>query len=47
MLRVGFTPNQPLYQLVTRAYDELHALCVRLHYLSCDGGTGSDANAAQ
>jgi hypothetical protein len=40
MLHVGFTLDQPLYRLVTEAYDSLHSLCVRLHYMSCDGGTG-------
>ena len=40
METVGFLPNDKLYQLVTRAYDDLHHLCVELHYMSCSGGVG-------
>jgi len=37
MQKVGFLPSDPLYKLVCKAYDSLHALFVELHYLSCDG----------
>jgi hypothetical protein len=40
MTQVGFLTDDPLYQLVDKAYDRLHKLCVELHYLSCDGGVG-------
>jgi hypothetical protein len=44
MLQVGFTPDQPLNQLVTQAYDAMHSLCVHLHYISCGNGTGRAAS---
>src|SRR5262245_10904969 len=40
MLQVGFTRDQPLYRLVSDAYDAMHALCAHLHYVSCGSGTG-------
>jgi hypothetical protein len=42
MLKVGFTIDQPLYQLVSDAYDAMHALCVRLHYISCGSETAQN-----
>jgi hypothetical protein len=36
----GFSPSDPLYQLVVNAYDALHPLTVELHYLSCKEGVG-------
>ena len=36
----GFSPDDPLYQLVVNAYDALHPLTVELHYLSCKEGVG-------
>lgn len=38
MDRTGFTPDDKLLGLTTRAYDALHHLCVELHYRSCSGG---------
>jgi hypothetical protein len=40
MLKTGFTPTDPLYLLVSNAYDATHHLSVELHYLSCKGGVG-------
>jgi hypothetical protein len=39
----GFPPQDQLYQLVTRAFEALHHLCIELHYRSCDGGVGRPA----
>lgn len=36
----GFPPQDPLYQLVGRAYEAMHHLYIELHYRSCDGGVG-------
>jgi hypothetical protein len=41
MQRVGFLPQDPLYQVVERAYDAVQSLSVKLHYLGCDHGTGN------
>jgi hypothetical protein len=40
MLKVGFTPDDLLYQLVTQAYDTMQVLSMQLHYLSCKSGVG-------
>jgi hypothetical protein len=37
MQKVGFIPSDPLYQLVDRAYDAVHELRIKLHYLTCEG----------
>ncbi len=37
MKKKGFPPADPYFQAVCRAYDAMHALCVRTHYLTCDG----------
>jgi len=37
MQKVGFLPSDPLFKLVCKAYESLHALFIELHYLSCDG----------
>ena len=34
MLKVGFTQDDLLYQLVSQSYDTLQALFMQLHYLS-------------
>jgi hypothetical protein len=36
----GFPAQDPLYLLVTRAFEVLHHLCIELHYRSCDRGVG-------
>src|SRR5262245_559559 len=41
--QVGFVPSDPLYKLVSWAYDALHALSVELHYLSMKQGVGKPA----
>ncbi len=38
MEKSGFPPNDPLYQLVAKAYDATHRLSVDLHYRSCRSG---------
>jgi hypothetical protein len=38
MQRVGFLPQDPLYQCVERAYNAVHSLSVKLHYLGSDAG---------
>jgi hypothetical protein len=40
MERVGFLPEDPLYQLLAKAYDAAQALSVELHYRSCGHGVG-------
>src|SRR5947209_5317354 len=37
MQRVGFLPDDRLYQRVSKAYDAMHSLFIELHYLACDG----------
>jgi hypothetical protein len=41
--KVGFVPNDKLYALVSNAYESMHALCVEVHYMSCEG-TGKTAD---
>jgi hypothetical protein len=41
MQRASFLPQDPLYQVVEKAYDAVQALTVKLHYLGCDHGTGN------
>ncbi len=38
MEKVGFPPNDPLFQCVKKAWDAVYSLSVDLHYLSCAGG---------
>jgi len=35
--KAGFPPDDKLYQLVSKAFESVHALSVELHYLSCEG----------
>jgi hypothetical protein len=43
MEKRGFLPSDPYYQLVSRAYDVVHALWVQTHYLSCSGAGRSSS----
>jgi hypothetical protein len=40
MQRSGFLPSDPLFRRVCQAYDSVHALFIKLHYLSCEGAGG-------
>jgi hypothetical protein len=40
--KVNYLPGDRLYVLADKAYQAVHALCVEVHYLSCDG-TGKTA----
>ena len=40
MLKVGFTQDDLLYQLVSQSYDTIQALSMQFHYLSCKSGVG-------
>jgi hypothetical protein len=40
MRKVGFAHDDPLLQLVEQAYDAMHKLFVKTHYLSCPSGAG-------
>jgi hypothetical protein len=40
MVKRRFPPDDPLLLDVVKAYDAMHALTVRLHYLACEGGVG-------
>jgi hypothetical protein len=42
MQKVGYLPGDHVYVLAEKAYLAVHALCVEVHYLSCDG-TGKTA----
>ena len=42
MQKVGYVPGDRLYELAVKSYESVHALCVEVHYLSCDG-TGETA----
>jgi hypothetical protein len=33
----GFPPNDPLYVLVSKAFDALQHLGMHVHYMTCDG----------
>jgi hypothetical protein len=37
MNKIGFLPNDPLYLVVYQAYNAVHALSVKLHYMERDG----------
>ncbi len=41
---VGFLPDDPLYQLVKKAYEAMHGLSVELNYRACAGGVGKAPN---
>jgi hypothetical protein len=36
----GFPPDDKLYQIALRTYNDLHHLCMELHCLSCKSGLG-------
>jgi hypothetical protein len=40
MVKVGFLPDDPLYQKVKAAYDAVFDLSIDLHYRGCTGGVG-------
>jgi hypothetical protein len=40
MEKAGFKPDDPVYQMVFKAYDAMHRLSVELHYRSCKSGVG-------
>jgi hypothetical protein len=40
MEQAGFLPDDPLFRLVSKAYDAVHALSVHMHYRSCKSGVG-------
>jgi hypothetical protein len=40
MNRLGFMPDDELWQAATRAFNAVHELRMRIHYLSCPGGVG-------
>lgn len=42
MEKVGFAVENPLYVLVTRVYEAMHALYNELHYVSCESGVGRE-----
>ena len=45
MQRRGFPPNDELVVAVTKAYNAIHGLNVRLHYLCCSSGVGRPEKA--
>jgi hypothetical protein len=40
MEKAGFRPDDPVYEMVYKAYDAMHRLSVELHYRSCKSGVG-------
>jgi hypothetical protein len=40
MIKRKFLESDPLLQRVRAAHSAVHALCVELHYLSCESGVG-------
>jgi hypothetical protein len=43
MEAVGLLPDDKLFGLVRKAHEDVHALSVEVHYLSCAGGVGKPA----
>jgi hypothetical protein len=41
MEKTGFPQSDELFQATKRAYDAAQELCMKLHYLSCKSGVGS------
>jgi hypothetical protein len=41
MEKTGFPPSDELFQATRRAYDAPQELCMKLHYLSCKSGVGT------
>jgi hypothetical protein len=44
---IGFPPGDPLFLLVSRAYDSLQQLSVEVHYMSCGSGVGKPSSERQ
>ncbi len=42
MEKVGFGQDDPLFQLVARAYDAVHHLSVHVHYMGCESGVNRE-----
>jgi hypothetical protein len=47
MEKAGFRPDDPLYQLVDKAYSAVHHLPVHVHYLACDADRELKAGSSQ
>jgi len=47
MEKTGFPQTDELFQATKRAYDAAQDLCMKLHYLSCKSGVGSQAGNNQ
>ncbi len=47
MVKVGFPPDDDLLQLVDQAYNAVHSLSVRTHYLSCKTGVAMERKPAE
>ena len=45
MTDAGFPLNDPFYQTVYNAWDDVYALMVELHYLSYRGGVGTPSDS--
>jgi hypothetical protein len=41
MEKTGFPASDELFQATRRAYDAAQELCMKLHYLSCKSGVGT------
>jgi hypothetical protein len=40
LIAIGYRPDDPYLLAVDAAWSAVHELCVRTHYLSCEGGVG-------
>jgi hypothetical protein len=47
MEKTGFPQTDELFQATQRAYDAAQELCMKLHYLSCKSGVGSQTRDGQ
>jgi hypothetical protein len=45
MYKVGFPPSDELLQMAEQAYNAMHSLSVKTHYLSCESGVGLKRDA--
>jgi hypothetical protein len=43
----GYLPGDRYYDAVVKAWDAMHALCVKTHYASCDGGVAGANETAR
>ncbi len=40
MVQAGFSPTDPIFQLVEKAQDAMQSLCTAMYYEGCESGVG-------